>query len=93
MLVFAELFRHGITDVDSAPKAGEALKPIAGRFASILFVAGILGTGLQALPILAASSAYAVAETFRWREGSYRKLRQAWGFYGVIVSRPCSALL
>src|ERR1051325_7377953 len=79
------LFRNGITNVDSAPKAAEALKPIAGRFASILFAAGILGTGLLAVPVLAGSSAYAVAETFRWREGLYRKLRQAWGFYGVIV--------
>lgn len=79
------LFRHGITDIDSAPKAAEALRPIAGRFSSILFAAGIVGTGLLAVPILAGSSAYAVAETFRWREGLYLKLRKAWGFYGVIM--------
>ena len=79
------LFRHGITDIDSAPKAAEALRPIAGRFASVLFAAGLVGTGLLAVPILAGSSAYAVAETFRWREGLYRKFRQAWGFYGVIA--------
>jgi len=79
------LFRHGITDVDSAPKAAEALKPIAGHFASLVFALGIVGTGLLAVPILAGSSAYAVAETFHWREGLYLKWRRAWGFYGVIV--------
>ena len=79
------LFRHGINDIDSAAKAAEALKPIAGRFASVLFAAGIVGTGLLAVPILAGSSAYAMAETLRWREGLYLKLRQAWGFYGVIA--------
>jgi NRAMP (natural resistance-associated macrophage protein)-like metal ion transporter len=79
------LFRHGITDIDSAPKAAEALRPIAGRFASILFAAGIVGTGLLAVPILAGASAYAMAETFTWHEGLYLKLRQAWGFYGVIA--------
>jgi NRAMP (natural resistance-associated macrophage protein)-like metal ion transporter len=79
------LFRHGITDIDSAPKAAEALRPIAGRFASLLFAMGIVGTGLLAVPILAGSAAYAVAETFTWREGLYLKLRQALGFYGVIA--------
>jgi len=79
------LFRHGITDIDSASKAAEALRPIAGRFASVLFASGIVGTGLLAVPILAGSSAYAMAETLRWREGLYLKLRQAWGFYGVIA--------
>ncbi len=79
------LFRHGITDIDSAPKAAEALRPIAGRFASLLFAAGIVGTGLLAVPILAGSAAYTVAETFKWHEGLYLKLRQALGFYGVIA--------
>jgi Mn2+/Fe2+ NRAMP family transporter len=79
------LFHHGIKDIDSASKAAEALRRIAGRFASVLFTAGIVGTGLLAVPILAGSSAYAMAETLRWREGLYLKLRQAWGFYGVIA--------
>jgi NRAMP (natural resistance-associated macrophage protein)-like metal ion transporter len=79
------LFRHGITDIDSAPKAAEALKPIAGRFASVLFATGIVGTGLLAVPILAGSAAYAVAEVFRWHEGLSLRLREAWGFYGVIA--------
>jgi len=79
------LFQHGIKNIDSAPKAAEALRPIAGDFAYLLFAAGIIGTGLLAVPILAGSAAYAVAETFKLREGLYLKLRQAPGFYGVIA--------
>jgi NRAMP (natural resistance-associated macrophage protein)-like metal ion transporter len=79
------LFQHGINNIDSAPKAAEALRPIAGDFAYLLFAVGIIGTGLLAVPILAGSAAYAVAETFKLREGLYLKLRQAPGFYGVIA--------
>ena len=76
------LFQH---DIDSASKAAEALRPIAGDFAYLLFAVGIIGTGLLAVPILAGSAAYAIAETFKLREGLYLKLRQAPGFYGVIA--------
>lgn len=79
------LFQHGIKNIDSAPQAAEALRPIAGDFAYVLFAVGIIGTGLLAVPILAGSAAYAVAETFKLREGLYLKLRQAPGFYGVIA--------
>ena len=79
------LFPQGITVIDSAPKAAEALKPVAGNLAHVVFAMGIIGTGLLAVPILAGSAAYAVAETFRFREGLYLKLRQAPGFYGIIV--------
>jgi Mn2+/Fe2+ NRAMP family transporter len=79
------LFQHGIKNIDSAPKAAEALRPIAGEFAYLLFAVGIIGTGLLAVPILAGSAAYAVAETFKLREGLYLKLRQAPGFYSVIA--------
>lgn len=79
------LFQHGIKNIDSAPKAAEALRPIAGDFAYLLFAVGIIGTGLLAVPVLAGSAAYAVAETFKLREGLYLKLRQAPGFYGVIA--------
>jgi NRAMP (natural resistance-associated macrophage protein)-like metal ion transporter len=79
------LFQHGIKNIDSAPKAAEALRPIAGEFAYLLFAVGIIGTGLLAVPILAGSAAYAVAETFKLRKGLYLKLRQAPGFYGVIA--------
>jgi len=79
------LFINGITKIDSAPMAAEALKPIAGNFAYLVFAFGIIGTGLLAVPILAGSAAYAIAETFRLREGLYLKLRQAPGFYGIIA--------
>lgn len=79
------LFPRGITEIDSATKAAEALRPIAGNFSYWLFAAGIIGTGLLAVPVLAGSAAYAIAETFRWREGLYLKLRQAPGFYAVII--------
>ena len=79
------LFRNGIYQVDSAAKAAEALKPIAGPFAAALFAAGILGTGALAVPILAGSIAYAVGDTFQFREGLSRKWYQARQFYAVIV--------
>ncbi len=79
------LFQHGITNIESAPQAAEALRPIAGDSAYLLFAVGIIGTGLLAVPILAGSAAYAVAETFKWHEGLYLKLRQAHGFYAVIA--------
>ncbi len=79
------LFPQGITTIDSAPKAAEALKPVTGNAAYVVFGAGIIGTGLLAVPILAGSAAYAVAEAFRFREGLYLHLRQAPGFYGVIA--------
>jgi Mn2+/Fe2+ NRAMP family transporter len=70
---------HGGETVETASEAARALEPIAGRFASLLFAAGIVGTGLLAIPILARS-----AETFGWREGLRRTPRQAPSFYGVI---------
>ncbi len=79
------LFPSGITNIDSAAKAAEALRPIAGDFAYLLFAVGIIGTGMLAVPILAGSAAYAIAETFRLREGLYLKLRKAPGFYGIIA--------
>ncbi|HET7308919.1 MAG TPA: divalent metal cation transporter, partial [Actinomycetota bacterium] len=75
---------HGSQDVQTAAEAARALEPIAGRFASALFAAGIVGTGLLAIPTLAGSAAYALAETFGWREGLGRKPKEAPGFYGVL---------
>ena len=75
---------HGSQDVQTAAEAARALEPIAGRFASALFAAGIVGTGLLAIPTLAGSAAYALAETFGWREGLGRKPKEAPGFNGVL---------
>ncbi|MEG1827311.1 MAG: divalent metal cation transporter [Gordonibacter sp.] len=76
---------HGITEVSSASTAAAALKPLAGDFASALFTIGIFGVGLLAVPVMAGASAYALAEVFGWKEGLGRKVRQAPGFYAVIV--------
>jgi NRAMP (natural resistance-associated macrophage protein)-like metal ion transporter len=76
---------HGITDIQSSAQAAEALRPLAGEFAFALFAAGIVGTGLLAVPILAGSAAYAVAESFKWRIGLGLKLLQARGFYTILT--------
>ena len=81
----ATLHAHGVTSIDSAPKAAEALKPLAGDLAYLLFAAGIIGTGLLAVPILAGSAAYAVSESFRFRSGLALHWRQARPFYGIIA--------
>ncbi|HWY79185.1 MAG TPA: Nramp family divalent metal transporter [Candidatus Sulfotelmatobacter sp.] len=81
----AVLFAHGITNINSASDAAAALKPLAGKYAFILFGIGIIGMGLLAIPTLAGSAAYTVAESFRWKQGLYRKLKEARAFYGVII--------
>jgi NRAMP (natural resistance-associated macrophage protein)-like metal ion transporter len=83
--VAATLHQHGIHKIDTSVQAAQALAPIAGRFASVVFAAGIVGTGLLALPVLAGSAAYGVCETFRWNMGLDRKPRAARAFYGVIA--------
>ena len=86
MLTMAStLFREGHTTISSASEAAAALRPLAGRFAEAVFAAGIVGTGLLAVPVLAGSTGYAVAETFRFRSGLSLKLWQAPAFYGVIA--------
>jgi NRAMP (natural resistance-associated macrophage protein)-like metal ion transporter len=82
----ATLHAHGITEIESAAQAAEALRPIAGDLAFALFAIGIIGTGLLAVPILAGSAAYAVSEMFGWVEGLDRKPREAKAFYGVIAA-------
>jgi len=81
----ATLFANGITNITSASDAATALRPFAGDFAFTLFALGILGTGLLAIPVLAGSASYAISESFGWKTGLYRKLKQARAFYGVII--------
>lgn len=81
----AILFPQGITDIQTSAQAAEALRPVAGNATYYLFAVGIIGTGLLAIPVLAGSSSYAVSESFKWREGLYRKFRQAYAFYGVLI--------
>lgn len=80
------LHAKGITNIETASQAAEALKPVAGNLAYLLFAAGIIGTGLLAVPILAGSSAYAVAETTGLKAGLSKKPGRAPGFYGVIAA-------
>ncbi len=81
----AALFSHGITNITSAAEAAEALRPIAGDQAYLLFAIGIIATGMLAVPVLAGSASYALSESFGWKFGLYRKLREANAFYGVII--------
>lgn len=81
----AVLHGAGIREVSSAAQAAAALKPIAGDLAFALFSAGIIATGLLAVPVLAASAAYAVAEAFGWAEGLEHSWREARGFYAIIA--------
>jgi NRAMP (natural resistance-associated macrophage protein)-like metal ion transporter len=76
---------HGITDIQTSAQAAEALRPLAGEFAFLLFTAGIVGTGLLAVPVLAGSAAYAIAESFDWRIGLGRKPLEARGFYMILI--------
>ncbi len=75
----------GITTINSAPEAAQALRPLAGDFAYLLFATGIIGTGLLGVPVLAGSSSYAVSEFIGWNTGLGKKLKEAHGFYGVIT--------
>ena len=82
----ATLYANGITDIQTSRDAALALRPIAGEFAFALFAAGIVGTGLLAIPVLAGSAAYAVAGAFGWRTGLDLPLGLGWRFYGIIAT-------
>ena len=80
------LHAHGITQIQTAAEAAEALRPIAGSLAFVLFALGIIGTGLLAIPVLAGSAAYAVAELFGWPSTLEAKFPEAVGFYAIILA-------
>jgi NRAMP (natural resistance-associated macrophage protein)-like metal ion transporter len=81
----ATLHASGMIHIQTSSQAAEALRPIAGRFAFAIFAAGIIGTGLLAVPVLAGSGAYALADCFRWREGLDQRLFRAKAFYAAIA--------
>ncbi len=81
----ALLYKNGITEIVSAAQAAEALRPFAGEATYYLFAIGIIGTGLLAIPVLAGSSSYALAESFGWKGGLNSKLNPAHAFYGTII--------
>ena len=76
---------HGVTEIQTATEAAAALRPIAGDYAFWLFSAGIIGTGLLAVPVLAGSAAYAMAGAFKWKKGLELKPAMAKKFYGIIA--------
>jgi NRAMP (natural resistance-associated macrophage protein)-like metal ion transporter len=91
----ATLHAAGVTDIQTSAQAAEALRPLAGDFAFLLFSLGIIGTGLLAVPVLAGSAAYAVAEAAGW-QGSLNLCldkRQGQGFYGVIAAATLGGVI
>ena len=86
------LHRHGMTDIQTSREAAEALRPLAGNFAAILFTVGVLGVGFLAIPTLSGSAAYALAETFGWHQGLDAKFKSARGFYGVVIASSIAGI-
>jgi NRAMP (natural resistance-associated macrophage protein)-like metal ion transporter len=82
----ATLHKSGVTDISSSTDAAKALQPAAGKFAFIIFSAGIIGTGLLAVPVLAGSAAFAVGEALQWKVGLARKPKEAVAFYGTLAA-------
>jgi NRAMP (natural resistance-associated macrophage protein)-like metal ion transporter len=81
----ATLHMAGIRDIETTAQAAEALRPLAGDRAFVLFAAGVIGTGLLAVPVLAGSAAYAVAEVFGWKSGLDKRYTEARPFYGILT--------
>lgn len=79
------LYASGKTDMSTGADAAEALRPLAGDLAGVVFAIGMIGAGFLAVPILSGASAYAVSETFGWREGLDEQWRRAKPFYGVVA--------
>ncbi len=88
----ATLHAHGVTQIGTAGQAAEALRPLAGPFAFFLFSTGIIGTGLLAVPVLAGSAGYAVAECFGWEGSLEMPARGAPGFYLVVAAATLAGL-
>ncbi len=82
----ATLHAHGITKIETASQAAEALKPLAGKGAYWLFTLGLIGTGMLGVPVLAGSSAYAIAEAMAWAGSLDRKPKVMPKFYGVLAA-------
>ncbi len=81
----ATLHANGVTDVQTSAQAAEALRPIAGRWAFLLFTLGVVGTGLLAVPVLAGSAAYAIGEARKWPVGLARQVMEAKAFYATVT--------
>jgi Mn2+/Fe2+ NRAMP family transporter len=89
----ATLHVHGITQISTAEQAAEALRPLAGPLAFFLFSLGIIGTGLLAVPVLAGSAGYAVADSLGWRGSLEMPVRRAPGFYLILGAATLAGLI
>jgi Mn2+/Fe2+ NRAMP family transporter len=79
------LFNGNIHQIDTVEQAANALRPLAGNLAYLLFAAGVIGTGFLAIPVLSGSLSYIVTETFGWKEGLDKKFNKAKAFYVIIA--------
>jgi len=79
------LFNGGVHQIDTVEQAARALKPLAGNLSYLLFAVGVIATGLLAIPVLAGSLSYILAETFNWKEGLDKKFGEARGFYVTLI--------
>jgi Mn2+/Fe2+ NRAMP family transporter len=79
------LFNGNIHQIDTVEQAAQALKPLAGNAAYLLFAVGVIGTGLLAIPVLSGSLSYIVTETFGWKEGLDKRFHKAKAFYIIIA--------
>ena len=92
-LTASTLFRAGNFHIETLRDAAEALKPLAGSYAYLLFTLGIISSGFLAIPVLAGSAAYVIAEVFGWSEGLNKSFTKAKGFYGVVIASTIVGLL
>src|SRR5262249_49969840 len=92
LTVASTLHANGKTEIQTAADAAEALRPLAGNLAFLLFSLGIVGTGMLAIPVLGGSAAYAVSEMMHWRTGLDLKLGEGKRFYAVLAAATAIGL-
>lgn len=93
ILTYSTLFKAGLHNIETLHDMAEALRPFAGGYAQILFTLGIVSSGFLAIPVLAGSAAYVVAEVFGWSEGLNKTFTKAKEFYGIIIASTLVGLL
>jgi NRAMP (natural resistance-associated macrophage protein)-like metal ion transporter len=81
----AVLYKSGIRQIDTVGQAAKALEPLTGKLTYLLFAVGVIGTGFLAIPVLAGSLSYILAETFNWKNGLDKKFHEAKGFYITLI--------
>ena len=93
VLTASTLFRAGLNNIETLRDAALVLRPLAGEYAYLLFTVGIIGAGFLAIPVLAGSAAYVVAEVFGWSEGLNKSFTKAKEFYGIVIASTIIGLL